>query len=57
MTRPAGDGAVVAVLREAARNAAALGAPGAAAAYLRRAVELARTPPRAPARRSSSAGG
>ncbi len=38
LTRPAADEAVVDVLREAARTAAALGAPQTAAAYLRRAL-------------------
>ena len=38
LTRPAADGQVVDVLREAARNAAALGAPQTADAYLRRAL-------------------
>jgi DNA-binding CsgD family transcriptional regulator len=43
VTRPAGAGVVVDVLREAARNAASLGAPDTASAYLRRA--LAEPPP------------
>ena len=38
LTRPAADEAVVDVLREAARTAAALGAPQTTAAYLRRAL-------------------
>ncbi len=44
VTRPAADAVVVDVLREAARNAAALGAPETATAYLRRALN---EPPRA----------